>query len=73
MNTLVFKTNINSDRRINRPACRLCKLRNVCRWSIDLGTRDCLLCVEADQIDPRLIIQTLAQSGLRCHLIDTIS
>lgn len=69
-NTFVFSTNINSDQRINRAACRLCKLRHIGRWSIDLTTRNCLLCIETDQPDPQTIIRALARTGLHCQLID---
>ncbi len=69
MNTLVFSTNINSDRRVYKAACKLSTILNVCRLSIDLEAKYCLLRVEADQVDPQVIIRLLTRTGLHCRLL----
>jgi hypothetical protein len=74
MGVLLFRTNINTSQRAHRAACRLCMLRNVCRWSLDLSDSDCLLRIESSpdaqsQIDPQAIIRALTKAGLSCQLI----
>ncbi|WP_460950312.1 hypothetical protein [Spirosoma daeguense] len=70
MSVLVFRTNINSDERIHRAACQLCKLRSICRWSIDLEDYDCVLRIEADSLKEADIIRVLARVGLECNVLN---
>ncbi|MFD2571104.1 hypothetical protein ACFSUS_10695 [Spirosoma soli] len=69
-NVLVFRTNINSDKRIHQAACRLCKLRGICRWSIDLEDSDCVLRVETDQLTEADIIRLLTRAGFQCDSLN---
>ncbi|QKZ12165.1 hypothetical protein [Spirosoma sp. KUDC1026] len=74
MNVLLFRTDINTSQRAHRAACRLCTLRNVCRWSLDLEDKDCLLRIDSganaqQEIDPQAIIRVLTKAGLSCQLI----
>ncbi|GAB3705136.1 hypothetical protein GCM10027592_37230 [Spirosoma flavus] len=68
MNLLAFRTNINTDERVHRAACRLCKLRGVCRWSIDL--EDCVLRIEADSLTEADVIRLLTKAGLECNVLN---
>ncbi|GAB3319245.1 hypothetical protein GCM10027299_11610 [Larkinella ripae] len=75
MNVLVFRTNINTAQRLYKAACRLCKLREVCRWSIDMEDCDCVLRIEAptdppDQAYEQTIIRLLTKAGLKCEVLD---
>ncbi len=70
MNVLVFRTNINSAQRVHRAACRLCKLRGICRWSVDLEDGDCVLRVEADNLTEQDIIRPLLKAGLYCDVLN---
>ena len=72
MEVLVFRTNINSGQRLHKAACRLCKLRGVCRWSIDMETGDCLLRLEASddaQLAQQTIVRLLTKAGLVCEVV----
>ena len=72
---LVFRTNINTDERIHRAACRLCKLlgRSAgagCRWSIDLEDCDNVLRIETESVTETDIIRLLQKAGLECNVLD---
>ncbi|WP_265989007.1 hypothetical protein [Larkinella insperata] len=74
MNVLVFRTNINSAQRLHKAACRLCKLRSICRWSVDMEDRDCVLRIETptDSTNPyseQAIIRLLTKAGLQCEVL----
>ena len=72
MNVLVFRTNINTDERIHRAACRLCKLQArctdaVCKWSIDLEDCDNVLRIETKTLTETDVIRLLTNAGLQCN------
>lgn len=71
MNVLVFRTNINTDGRVHRAACRLCLLQNgtVCRWSIDLEDVDCVLRIETDTLTESDVCRALQRAGLTCEVL----
>ena len=75
MNVLVFRTNINTNERVHRAACQLCKLRErstdaVCRWSIDLEDCDCVLRIEAESLTEAAVIRLLTRAGLQCAVLN---
>ena len=75
MNILVFRTNINTDERVHRAACQLCKLRGqsadaVCRWSIDLEDYRCVLRIEAEFLTEADVIRLLTGAGLQCNILN---
>lgn len=70
MNVLVFRTNINTDERVHRAACRLCKLRGICKWSIDLEDHNCVLRIEADSLTEADVIRLLTRAGLQCDILN---
>jgi len=72
LNRYAFRTNINTDKRVHRAACQLCKLQKqsghtVCRWSIDLD--DCTLRIEAESLTETDIIKILTKAGLQCSVL----
>ena len=72
---LVFRTNINTDERIHRAACRLCKLMGRaagagCRWSIDLEDCDNVLRIETESLTENDVIRLLHKAGLECDVLD---
>ncbi|WP_338872564.1 hypothetical protein WBJ53_28280 [Spirosoma sp. SC4-14] len=74
LNRYAFRTNINTDERVHRVACQLCKLQKqsghaVCRWSIDLDDCDCTLRVEAESVTETDIIRILKKAGLQCSVL----
>ncbi len=66
MNVLVFRTNINTDERAHRVACRLSKLSGTCHWSIDLEDEDCVLRIETESLTETDVIRLLTRAGLQC-------
>lgn len=70
---LVFRTNINTDERIHRAACRLCLLKGICRWRIDLndseGTTHCILRIETESHTETDVIRLLTAAGLQCEVL----
>ncbi|MGA0559488.1 hypothetical protein ACO2Q8_22710 [Larkinella sp. VNQ87] len=75
MHVLVFRTNINTAQRLHKAACRLCKLRGICRWSVDMEDRDCVLRIEAPeggsaQQYEQTIIRMLTKAGLQCDVLN---
>jgi hypothetical protein len=74
VNVLVFRTNINSGQRLHKAACRLCKLRGVCRWSVDMEDCDCVLRIETtadstEQFNEQAVIRLLTKAGLECEVL----
>jgi hypothetical protein len=69
-NVLVFRTDINTDERIHRAACWLCRLKGVCRWSIDLEDHDCVLRIEAESLTETDVIRLLTRAGLQCVVLN---
>lgn len=74
-NVLVFRTNINTDERIHRAACRLCLLKGICRWRIDLDdvagtTTQCILRVETESLTEMDVIRLLTAAGLQCEVVN---
>lgn len=66
---LVFRTNIDCDARIHRAACRLCLLRGICRWSIDVEDCDHVLRIETETLTERDVIHVLNRAGLFCEVL----
>ncbi|RIV19035.1 hypothetical protein DYU11_26420 [Fibrisoma montanum] len=69
MNVLVFRTNINSAQRVHQAACRLCKLKGICRWSVDLEDCDCVLRIEAETVAEVDVIRVMQKAGLKCEVL----
>ncbi|WP_138989342.1 hypothetical protein [Larkinella sp. C7] len=74
MNVLVFRTNINSGQRLHKAACRLCKLRGICRWSVDMEDRDCVLRIESQEnglesLNEQAVIRLLTKAGIACEVL----
>lgn len=73
-NVLVFRTNINTDERIHRAACRLCLLKGICRWRIDLddgeGPAQCILRIESESLTETDVIRLLTMAGLQCEAVN---
>ncbi|GAB3737197.1 hypothetical protein [Spirosoma lituiforme] len=72
---LMFRTNINTDERIHRAACRLCLLKGICRWRIDLDdengkTTQCILRVETESLTETDVIRLLTAAGLQCEVLN---
>ncbi|CCH51244.1 hypothetical protein BN8_00160 [Fibrisoma limi BUZ 3] len=70
MNVLVFRTNINSAQRVHKAACRLCKLKGICRWSVDLEDCDCVLRIEAEKVEESDVVRTIQRAGLFCEPLE---
>lgn len=71
---LVFRTNINTDERIHRAACRLCLLKGICRWRIDLndgeGLAQCILRIETELHTETDVVRLLTAAGLQCEVLN---
>lgn len=74
-NVLTFRTNINTDERIHRAACRLCLLKGICRWRIDLDDEggkptQCILRIETESLTETDVIRLLTAAGLQCEVLN---
>jgi hypothetical protein len=63
----VFKTNVRYKKQIDAVASRLDRITNINKWNFDLHDRDKILRVEAAQLSPDIIENTLQQAGYFCE------
>ena len=67
MEILVFKTNVRNKKHITEIANRLDQFSDINRWNFDLQDRDRILRIEADDLSPKLIENTLKEAGYFCE------
>jgi hypothetical protein len=63
----VFKTNVRYKKQVNAVASRLDLITNINKWNFDLHDTDKILRVEAAQLSPDIIEDTLQQAGYFCE------
>jgi hypothetical protein len=64
---LVFKTNIQSEKDIEKVSPLLTRETGIRRWNVDLDDIDRILRIESDAPDAPYIIELLVQAGYTCE------
>ena len=67
MEVLVFKTNVRYKKDVTELGNRLGQFADINRWNFDLQDCDRILRIEAADISPRVIENTLTQAGYLCE------
>jgi copper chaperone len=70
MEVLVFKTNLRFKKQVNTVTNHLNNLEGISRWNVDLLDKDKILRIEARDLSPREVEQTLQQAGFYCKELD---
>lgn len=65
MKKAVYKTNINCGMCLSTVTPFLDGLKEVSEWSVDLGSKDRLLTVKAENLDSDSVIQAVEQAGFK--------
>ena len=66
MEVFIFKTNVRSKKHINVVANELRQFAEINRWNFDLQDKDKILRIEAADLSPALIENTLQRAGYYC-------
>ncbi len=68
---LVFRTDINSTKRLYQVAFQLCLLlHGNIRWSVDMEDCDCVLRIETDTVTEAEVISLVEQDKLKCEPLE---
>ena len=67
MEILVFKTNIRFQKNIHAVSRFLDGMQGIVRWNVDLLDKDKVLRIEAVDLSPRVIENTLHYAGYYCE------
>ena len=67
MEILVFKTNVRYKKHIHAIIPYLSKLEGILRWNFDLHDKDRILRIEARDLSPRTVENTLHHAGYFCE------
>jgi hypothetical protein len=70
MEILVFKTNVENYRQVNTLRRYFKAVAGILRWNFDLSDIDRILRIEADELSPRLVENTLQQAGYFCKELE---
>jgi hypothetical protein len=71
MEVYVFKTNVRYKKNINELARHLDTIADIKKWNIDLHDKEKILRIEALDLSPRAVEQTLQNAGFFCkELVD---
>ena len=70
MNILIFKTNLESPELVSRAQPLLQNLQGISRWNVDMHDCDNVLRIEATELSPRSVEQTLQQAGYYCQELE---
>lgn len=69
MNTLKFKTNVNCGGCIATVTPHLNQIKGIIKWSVDTSNAMKILTVEASDLQPEVIVETLKKAGYKADLI----
>ncbi|MDF2187028.1 hypothetical protein [Paraflavitalea sp. CAU 1676] len=67
MDILIFKTNLRYRKNIHHIGSHIEKLKGVIRWNVDMHDKDRILRIEAKDLNPRLVENTLSHAGYSCE------
>ena len=69
METLNFRTNVNCGGCIATVTPYLNQVKGIGKWSVDTSNPMKVLTVEAPELNPEIIIETLKEAGYKADLI----
>lgn len=69
METLKFKTNVNCGGCIATVTPHLNQVKGIGKWSVDTTNPMKILTVEASELDPDVIVDTLKNAGYKADLL----
>jgi hypothetical protein len=67
MDILIFKTNLESPELVNRVKPLIQNLQGIRRWNVDMHDCDNVLRIEATELSPRSVEDTLQKAGYYCE------
>lgn len=67
MDILIFKTNLESPELVNRAKPLIQNLQGISRWNVDMHDCDNVLRIEATELSPRSVEDTLQKAGYYCE------
>ena len=70
MDILVFKTNLRYRKHIHQISSHLDSLQGIIRWNVDMHDKDRILRIEAQNLSPRVIENTLSHAGYSCEELE---
>ncbi|RZK44892.1 MAG: copper chaperone [Pedobacter sp.] len=70
MDILVFKTNLRYKKNISEAVSHIENIPGVSRWNVDLKDRDKVLRIEASNLAPKLVEETLTSIGYYCKELE---
>jgi hypothetical protein len=71
MEVYVFKTNVRYKKNVHELAVHLDMIADIKRWNVDLQDKDKILRIEASDLSPKAVEQTLQNAGYFClELVD---
>ncbi len=70
MEILVFKTNIRHKKQASAVTQHINNIEGVIRCNVDLDDRDKILRVEARDLSPRIVENTLTRAGYVCEELE---
>lgn len=71
MDILIFKTNLANGSLVNHIKPHIQNIPGIRKWNVDLHDVDCVLRIEAVDVSPRSIENTLQHAGYYCEeLVD---
>lgn len=70
MKTLKFKTNVNCGGCIATITPHMNKVEGIINWNVDTANPQKIMTVEADGLQPEVVVETLKNAGYRAEVID---
>jgi len=69
METLKFKTNVNCGGCVAAVTPHLNQVKGILKWSVDTTNPMKVLTVEASELDPDMVVETLKSAGYKADLM----
>ncbi|MDQ3291536.1 MAG: copper chaperone [Bacteroidota bacterium] len=69
MEILKFKTNIASQEDLNKVAPLLDKMEAISKWQIDTETKENILSISGDNVNPQQVENALAEVGFKAEVL----
>lgn len=69
METLKFKTNVNCGGCIATITPHMNEIKGIAKWNVDTANPQKIMTVEADSLQPEIVIETLKKAGYKAESI----
>jgi copper chaperone len=69
MDTLKFKTNVNCGGCIATITPHMEQVKGIEKWSVDTANPQKILTIEASDLQPEVIVETLKKAGYKAELV----